>query len=45
MTRDEDGEIHVVMNRCSIAAPSICQDQRGNSSSFPMLVSRLDLQQ
>ena len=34
MTRDEDGDIHVVMNRCMHRGATICQDQRGNSSSF-----------
>jgi nitrite reductase/ring-hydroxylating ferredoxin subunit len=34
MTRDEDGDIHVVMNRCMHRGSSICQEERGNSSSF-----------
>jgi phenylpropionate dioxygenase-like ring-hydroxylating dioxygenase large terminal subunit len=34
MTRDEDGDIHVVMNRCMHRGASICQEERGNSSSF-----------
>jgi phenylpropionate dioxygenase-like ring-hydroxylating dioxygenase large terminal subunit len=34
LTRDEDGDIHVVMNRCMHRGSSICQEPRGNSSSF-----------
>jgi nitrite reductase/ring-hydroxylating ferredoxin subunit len=34
MTRDEDGDIHVVMNRCMHRGATICQDPCGNSSSF-----------
>jgi benzoate/toluate 1,2-dioxygenase subunit alpha len=34
MTRDEDGDIHVLMNRCMHRGSTICQEQRGNSSSF-----------
>ena len=34
MTRDEDGDIHVVMNRCMHRGSTICQEARGNSSSF-----------
>jgi benzoate/toluate 1,2-dioxygenase subunit alpha len=34
MTRDEDGDLHVVMNRCMHRGSTICQDRRGNSSSF-----------
>ena len=34
MTRDEDGDIHVVMNRCMHRGATICQDQRGNSSAL-----------
>jgi nitrite reductase/ring-hydroxylating ferredoxin subunit len=34
MTRDEDGDIHVVMNRCMHRGATICQDPHGNSSSF-----------
>jgi phenylpropionate dioxygenase-like ring-hydroxylating dioxygenase large terminal subunit len=32
LTRDEDGQIHVLMNRCMHRATTICQEQRGNSS-------------
>ncbi|MGH7933988.1 MAG: aromatic ring-hydroxylating oxygenase subunit alpha [Candidatus Binataceae bacterium] len=34
MTRDEDGEIHVLMNRCMHRGSTICQEQRGNASYF-----------
>jgi phenylpropionate dioxygenase-like ring-hydroxylating dioxygenase large terminal subunit len=34
MTRDEDGGIHVLMNRCMHRGSTICQEQRGNSSFF-----------
>jgi benzoate/toluate 1,2-dioxygenase subunit alpha len=34
MTRDEDGGIHVLMNRCMHRGATICQEARGNSSSF-----------
>jgi phenylpropionate dioxygenase-like ring-hydroxylating dioxygenase large terminal subunit len=34
MTRDEDGGIHVLMNRCMHRGATICQDERGNSSYF-----------
>jgi phenylpropionate dioxygenase-like ring-hydroxylating dioxygenase large terminal subunit len=34
LTRDEDGKIHVLMNRCMHRAATICQEQRGNSSYF-----------
>jgi phenylpropionate dioxygenase-like ring-hydroxylating dioxygenase large terminal subunit len=34
MTRDENGDLHVLMNRCMHRGSTICQDQRGNSSSF-----------
>ncbi len=32
MTRDEDGDIHVVMNRCMHRGATICQQERGNAS-------------
>src|SRR5215471_15050986 len=32
MTRDEDGGINVLMNRCMHRGSTICQEQRGNSS-------------
>src|SRR5438445_5601258 len=32
MTRDEDGRVHVLMNRCMHRGSTICQEQRGNSS-------------
>ena len=31
MTRDGDGDIHVLMNRCMHRAATICQEARGNS--------------
>jgi len=34
LTRDEDGEIHVLMNRCMHRAATICQEAHGNSSYF-----------
>jgi len=34
MTRDEDGAIHVLMNRCMHRGASICQETRGNSNYF-----------
>jgi phenylpropionate dioxygenase-like ring-hydroxylating dioxygenase large terminal subunit len=34
MTRDEDGGVHVLMNRCMHRGATICQEQRGNSSYF-----------
>jgi benzoate/toluate 1,2-dioxygenase subunit alpha len=34
MTRDEDGAVHVLMNRCMHRGSTICQEPRGNSSYF-----------
>lgn len=34
LTRDEDGEVHLLMNRCTHRGSTICQDHRGNSSYF-----------
>jgi phenylpropionate dioxygenase-like ring-hydroxylating dioxygenase large terminal subunit len=34
MTRDEDGSINVLMNRCMHRGSTICQEPRGNSSYF-----------
>jgi benzoate/toluate 1,2-dioxygenase subunit alpha len=34
MTRDEDGDVHLLMNRCMHRGSTICQEQRGNSSYF-----------
>lgn len=34
MTRDEQGEIHLLMNRCAHRANLVCDDERGNSSAF-----------
>src|SRR5579862_2020742 len=34
MTRDDNGDIHVLMNRCMHRAATICQEARGNCSTF-----------
>lgn len=34
MTRDRDGAVHVVANRCSHRGTQLCWAERGNSSSF-----------
>jgi phenylpropionate dioxygenase-like ring-hydroxylating dioxygenase large terminal subunit len=34
MTRDKDGEIHLLVNRCSHRANLVCDAPRGNSSAF-----------
>ncbi|HXW84474.1 MAG TPA: Rieske 2Fe-2S domain-containing protein, partial [Candidatus Binataceae bacterium] len=34
MTRDENGEIHVLMNRCMHRGSTVCQEERGNSHTF-----------
>lgn len=34
MTRDRDGEVHLLLNRCAHRANLVCEDARGNSSSF-----------
>ncbi|MQA13049.1 MAG: Rieske 2Fe-2S domain-containing protein [Pseudonocardiaceae bacterium] len=34
MTRDSDGRVHLLMNRCAHRGNLVCEDQRGNSSSF-----------
>src|SRR6202521_2299113 len=34
MSRDEDGRVHVVMNRCMHRGATICQQERGNSNYF-----------
>ena len=34
MTRDKEGEIHLLLNRCAHRANLVCDDQQGNSSSF-----------
>ena len=33
MTRDEDGEVHLLMNRCAHRANAVCQSERGTTSS------------
>ncbi len=44
MTRDENGDIHVLMNRCMHRGSTVCQEERGNVQRLPMLVPRLDVQ-
>jgi len=34
MTRDENGDLHVVMNRCMHRAATVCQEERGNCAAF-----------
>lgn len=34
LTRDGDGEIHLLLNRCAHRANLVCDDAAGNSSSF-----------
>lgn len=34
VSRDEDGEIHVLMNRCTHRAATVCQAAAGNSAFF-----------
>ena len=34
MTRDDNGDIHVLMNRCMHRGSTICQQERGNSPTF-----------
>lgn len=34
LSRDEDGQIHVLYNRCAHRAATVCQDERGNSNFF-----------
>lgn len=34
MTRDRDGEVHLLLNRCAHRANLVCEDAHGNSSSF-----------
>ena len=34
LTRDGDGEIHLLLNRCAHRANLVCDDSQGNSSSF-----------
>src|SRR5690348_4767013 len=34
MTRDKDGEVHLLLNRCAHRGNQVCDDQQGNSSSF-----------
>ncbi|EHI14499.1 dioxygenase large subunit [Mycolicibacterium thermoresistibile ATCC 19527] len=34
MTRDRDGEIHLLLNRCSHRGNQVCADAKGNSSTF-----------
>lgn len=34
MTRDRDGEVHLLLNRCAHRANLVCEDEQGNSGSF-----------
>ena len=34
MTRSRDGEVHLLLNRCAHRGNLVCEDARGNSSSF-----------
>ena len=34
MTRDKDGEVHLLLNRCAHRGLQVCDDAKGNSSSF-----------
>jgi len=34
MTRDRDGEIHLLLNRCAHRGLQVCDDAQGNSSTF-----------
>ena len=34
MTRDKDGEVHLLLNRCAHRGNQVCDDESGNSSSF-----------
>ncbi|MFJ2759010.1 Rieske 2Fe-2S domain-containing protein [Nocardioides sp. NPDC087217] len=34
MTRDKDGEVHLLVNRCAHRGLQVCDDAKGNSSSF-----------
>jgi len=34
MTRDRDGELHVLLNRCAHRGNRVCEDAGGNSSTF-----------
>src|SRR6185369_1734345 len=34
MTRDREGEIHLLLNRCAHRANTVCDAQRGNAATF-----------
>lgn len=34
MTRDKEGEVHLLLNRCAHRGNQVCDDAKGNSSSF-----------
>jgi phenylpropionate dioxygenase-like ring-hydroxylating dioxygenase large terminal subunit len=34
MTRDKEGEVHLLLNRCAHRGNQVCDDDKGNSSSF-----------
>ena len=34
MTRDRDGDIHLLLNRCDHRGNQVCDDAKGNSGTF-----------
>lgn len=34
MSRDEDGQVHLLLNRCRHQANTVCQEERGNANYF-----------
>lgn len=34
MSRDEDGQVHLLLNRCRHRSATVCQEDRGNSTYF-----------
>ena len=34
MTRDRDGELHLLLNRCAHRGNQVCDDAKGNASAF-----------
>jgi len=34
MTRDKDGSVHLLVNRCAHRGNLVCEDEKGNSSAF-----------
>ena len=45
ITRDEDGGLHALFNRCAHRASSVCQSRVRLGPALPMLLPRLDLLQ